>query len=166
MSRPVKVGLQIFAGLGLSAALLGVKGYDALHRYEMREPPIPVTHAASGQEVTLENARWQLTSLAPMPNPPKETQPDRVWLEADVKITGLNKDGIKYSYSKPGFQLADGHDLVWRAEVLRGPDEMKAGVPATFKVIGVVPKTRANRVELVVWPAGMWDSGSAVQFDR
>jgi hypothetical protein len=166
MSRPMKIGVQLFAGAGLVTALLGVKGYDALHRYEMRSPAITVEHAAVGQDVTMDNARWRLTALAPMAHPPEESRPGRVWMEADITVTALNEKGTKFDFSTPGFEIVDGPDYAWRGEKLSGPNEMTVGVPATFKVIGVVPKARVDRVSLVLWPEGIWDSGSAIHFDR
>ncbi len=166
LSRPMKIGVQLFAGVGLAAALLGVQGYDAQHRYDMNHPPIPVEHAAAGQDVTMDNARWRLTSFGPMRNPPGEAKPGRVWVEADITVTALNDKGTKFEYSTPGFEIVDGPDYAWRGEMLSGPDDMTVGVPATFKVIGVVPKARVDRVSLVLWPGGIWDLGSAIHFDR
>ncbi|MEV5413337.1 hypothetical protein AB0K60_31455 [Thermopolyspora sp. NPDC052614] len=170
MPRSRRVALQLLAGVTLTGALLGLKSYDALDRYEGREPPPAVRTVPVGQTATLENARWRLVAIGPMPNPPENNRPERLWLQMTLEMTPLNKDALQYDarlqYGQSNIDLDDGDGHTWRVEVLKAPEELRQGEPGEFTLVAVVPKALAERVEPVLWPTGKSGTGPGLRFDR
>jgi len=167
MSRGRRIALQLVGALVLTAGLVGVRGYDAFHRFEMTEPPPSIRTIAVGETIALENARWRLVNIGPMPNPPADPGEGRAWLQMKLQVTPLNKEGTKYRFSTPALDLADDAGHTWRVEVLRLPSkDLVPGQPADFDLLAVAPKPLADQVELVLWPGGRSGTGPAVRFDR
>lgn len=167
MSRGRRIALQLVGGLVLTAGLVGAKSYDAFHRFEMTEPPPSVRTIPVGETIALENARWRLVNIGPMPDPPADPGEGRAWLQMKLQVTPLNKEGTKYRFSTPALDLADDAGHTWRVEVLRLPSkDMVPGQPTDFDLIAVAPVPLADQVELVLWPGGRSGTGPAVRFDR
>ena len=161
------MALQLVGALVLTAGLVGAKGYDAFHRFEMFEPPPRVRTVPVGETVALENARWRLVNIGPMPNPPADPGEGRAWLQMKLQVTPLNEQGTRYRFSMPALDLADDAGHTWRVEVLRPPSEdMRVGEPTDLDLIAVAPVHLADDVELVLWPGGRSGTGAAVRFHR
>jgi hypothetical protein len=169
MPTAAKIGLQLFGAVGLTAALLGVQGYDQIHRYEMDHIPAQVRHVPQGEPAKLEHATWRVLSIAPMAKQPEGMQADRVMLQIDIDGTALSAEGRYYDTSPPGFFMADDTGRTWLAQAYKSPEDMRLGVPARFNLLSVVPKALQDQVELMVWPSqrvGLEESGPALRFDR
>ncbi|WP_405144293.1 hypothetical protein OG589_41415 [Sphaerisporangium sp. NBC_01403] len=168
MPKGAKIALQLAGAVGLTAAFLAVRGYDALSRFEKSVPQAQVQQVAPGQEVSLADAKWRLLGIAVVPDQQPDL-PDRTVLQIDVQTTPLNADGTKYWYSLPGFYLADKTGRKWTAEAWKTPDTLSPGVPGRFTLLSVVPKELVDQVELMMWPnvyAGEQESGQALRFAR
>jgi hypothetical protein len=165
-----RVALQLLAALILTGALVGLRGYDALDRYETREPPPVVLTVPLGQGADFQYARWRLVSIGPMPSPPENNRPERMWLELKLEVTPLEKAGTDYAaFLERGpfaLVLEDGDGRTWRVEVLRAPKELRVGEPGEFTLVAVAPTALSERVRLVLWPEGKPGSGKALRFER
>ncbi|MEV7966560.1 hypothetical protein AB0O34_11335 [Sphaerisporangium sp. NPDC088356] len=168
MPKAVKIGVQLAGAVGLTAAFLAIRGYDALNRFEKSVPPARVQQVSPGQEVPLADAKWRLLGIAVVPDQ-RPDLPDRTMIQIDVQATALNAEGTRYSYSLPGFYMADKAGRTWTAEPRKVPDELSPGVPGRFTLLSAVPKELVDQVELMLWPslyAGEREAGPALRFGR
>ncbi|MEU8265531.1 hypothetical protein AB0B89_00065 [Sphaerisporangium sp. NPDC049002] len=168
MPKAAKIGLQLAGALGLTAAFLAIGGYDALNRFEKSVTPARVQRVSPGQEAPLADAKWRLLGIAVIPDQ-RTDLPDRTIIQIDVQATALNSEGTRYSYSLPGFYMADKAGRTWTAEPWKTPDELSPGVPGRFTLLSAVPKELVDQVELMLWPslhAGEQESGPALRFGR
>ncbi|WP_248962509.1 hypothetical protein [Sphaerisporangium perillae] len=168
MPKAAKIGLQFFGAVALAAAFLGVRGYDAIHRFEADSPPAQVRQVAKGRQAPLGDAKWRLEGIALATQQSPDT-PDRVMLQIDLEATALNDKAKNYAFSPPGAYLADKSGRTWLALVSESPQDLKPGVPARFTLLSAVPKGLADQVELVLWPGdyqGKNQSGPSLRFDR
>jgi hypothetical protein len=168
MPKTSKVGLQLFGAVALTAALLGVKGYDEITRYHRDSPAPQVRHVTQGQAAALGNAKWRLLDVAAMAHQPQDT-PDRVILQIELEATALNAEGKYYTSSLPGFYMADKSGRTWLAQATKTPKELLPGVPGRFTLLSAVPTELVNQAELMLWPSeyeGRLEQGPVLRFDR
>ncbi|MFC7381888.1 hypothetical protein [Sphaerisporangium rhizosphaerae] len=169
MPRPAKIGLQLLGAVALTAALLGVKGYDQLTRFERDNPAAQVRHVASGQAADLADARWRLLKIAPMAQQPDNLAPGTIMLQIDLEGTPLNQDGTRFTTTPPYYYTGDAAGRTWMALSWKAPERLTPGVPGRFTLISSVPKDVAGQVELLLWPnsyVGEREWGPALRFAR
>ncbi|MFC4590671.1 hypothetical protein [Sphaerisporangium corydalis] len=167
--KVAKIGLQIAGAVGLTAAFLAMRGYDALQRYEKDVPPANVQQVSAGQEATLADAKWRLIGVSTMTDPQAAQQPGRTMLRIELQATPLNADGTRFALTPPGLYLADKAGRTWMVEPWKSPEKLTPGVAGRFTLISLVPKEMVDQVELTLWPnpyLGRQQSGDALRFDR
>ncbi|GAA1273119.1 hypothetical protein GCM10009677_27860 [Sphaerisporangium rubeum] len=168
MPPVARFGLRLFGAVGLSAALLAVQAYDALHRYESRVPRTEVRYVAHGMTASLENAEWKLIGFSQFPEQSPDT-PDRLVIQIDLEATALNEEGRFYTTTPPGAVVTDTRGRSWLAQVWKAPEELLQGIPGRFTLVAAVPKELAGQVELELWQnerQALGRTGKALHFDR
>ncbi|MFC4530214.1 hypothetical protein [Sphaerisporangium dianthi] len=165
----MKIGLQLLGALALSAALLGVQGYDAMARFERDTPRAEVRQVPKGQAAELGDARWRLLKIERMAKQPENLAPGTVMVQIDLEGTPLNEKGVFYTTTPPYYYMGDSSGRTWMALTWKAPEKLTPGTPARFTLISSVPKDVAGQVELLLWPNeyfGVREQGPALRFDR
>lgn len=151
--RTALLGAGAALSVALAVALPGWFGYSV---YEYGQPRDVVHLVPHGQAGVWQHVSWQVT-LDRIPDPTgKPAVSDRQWVKVVATRTALDGEGA-IRHGAPEVQLTDRAGRKWRTEELSNetPPEAKdnkIGTPFRMELVGVVPPSVADQVEVLLRP--------------
>ncbi|GIH73042.1 hypothetical protein [Sphaerimonospora thailandensis] len=155
--KPRRTAL-LWSGAALSVALaVGLPGLFGYNVYKYGRPSDVIQIVDPGKAAGWQHVSWQAT-LEKISDPTgKPDTSDRQWMKAVVTRTALDSEGA-IRHGSPKVRLTDDSGRIWFMEETDNetpPDTIdnKIGTPYRIELLGTVPVSIADEVELLVRPS-------------
>ncbi|WP_182888048.1 hypothetical protein [Microbispora sp. H10885] len=141
--------------VGLAVAAPSFFGYQA---YKYGRPDYTVHVVPPGQSGTVQHVSWQVTVEKTKDPSGKPERSDRQWMKIVATRTALDAEGAIRHGAPSEVKLTDRAGRTWQVETLNNetpPDvkENKVGTPYRMEMLGVVPPSVADQVEVTLRPS-------------
>ncbi|MFC0864590.1 hypothetical protein ACFHYQ_20065 [Sphaerimonospora cavernae] len=146
------------AGAALSVVLaVGAPAWFGYNVYRYMRPSDHTQSVQPGQPGVWQHVSWQ-ASLEKISDPTGQPDTsDRQWMRAVVTRTALDGEGA-IRHGSPELRLTDESGRLWLMEELKNDtpfdtEENKVGTPYRIELVGVVPPSVADQVEILLRPS-------------
>lgn len=152
--RTVLLGAGALAAVVLTVGLPGWFGYRV---YEYAQPKDQIHTIQPGQAGTWQHVSWQVR-LERIPDPTgKPDTSDRQWVKVTAIRTALDAEGA-IRHGAPKVTLTDRSGRIWLTQEVKDetpPDtaDNKVGMPYRMELMGVVPPSVADEVQVLLRPS-------------
>ncbi|KAA9381957.1 hypothetical protein F5972_03870 [Microbispora cellulosiformans] len=141
--------------VALAVAAPSVFGYRA---FEYGRPDYTVHVVPPGQAGTVQHVSWQATVEKIKDPSGKRDRSDRQWMKIVATRTALDAEGAIRHGAPADVKLTDRAGRTWQVETLNNetpPDvnDNKVGTPYRMEMLGVVPPSVADQVEVTIRPS-------------
>ncbi|MBO4273878.1 hypothetical protein [Microbispora triticiradicis] len=162
-ARTRRTGL-LAGGTVLSVLLvIGAPSWLGYRAYDMLQPPHDVVRVVPvGQAVAWQHVSWRV-SVEKIPDPTgKPDTSDRQWMKIVATRTALDAEGAIRHGAPAEVRLVDRAGRKWQVETMNNETptdvkENKVGTPYRLEMVGVVPPSVADQVEVIIRPSSYRD---------
>ncbi|WP_182874160.1 hypothetical protein [Microbispora sp. H10670] len=143
--------------------VVGAPSWLGYRAYDMLQPPQDVVRVVPvGQAGVWQHVSWRV-SVEKVPDPTgKPDTSDRQWLKVVATRTALDAEGAIRHGAPAEVRLVDRAGRKWQLETMNNETptdvkENKVGTPYRLEMLGVVPPSVADQVEVIIRPSSYRD---------
>jgi hypothetical protein len=140
------------------AAAVALPAWFAFGVYQYGRPSDHIHVVQAGQAGTWQHVSWRVRVWRMRdPDPNAKPDPSRQWMKVVITRTALDGEGA-IRHGAPDVKLTDGSGRTWLAQIVddatpTDSTENKVGTPYRIDLMGVVPPSVADQVEVLLRPS-------------